>query len=184
MAIKIFWSFDCFRIEDWKLSPLLGVQIPNCPNSPNSPNLLFFIKRPHRRTFKKILWTNGTNLFIHVLELLGFNGRVNLANLTRINPCRHGLICRWPWLAKITSWFCPISILLPNMDTDCLIRFKIWKIFTAFDGPSCKKNSNLVMIHYLKNKVGVVDFANAHGLWNFTNPRAVAKSTTPTLFLR
>ena len=83
---------------------------------------------------------SGTNLFIHVLELLGFNGRVNLANLTRINPCRHGLICRSPWLAKITSWFCPISILLPNMDTDFLIRFKIWKILTAFDGPSCKKS--------------------------------------------
>ena len=95
--------------------------------------------------FRKIIstfiqWANGTNLFIHVLELLGFNGRVNLANLTRINPCRHGLICRSPWLAKITSWFCPISILLPNMDTDFLIRFKIWKILTAFDGPSCKKS--------------------------------------------
>ena len=55
-----------------------------------------------------------------------------------------------------------------------------------------------VMIHYLKNKVGVVDFANAQGLvmfwsprarrarglWNFTNPRAFVKSIPPTLFLR
>ena len=50
------------------------------------------------------------------------------------------------------------------------------------------------VIHYLKNKVGVVDFANAQGLvlidlralglQNFTNPRAFVKSTTPTLFLR
>ena len=54
------------------------------------------------------------------------------------------------------------------------------------------------MIHYFKNKVGVVDFTKARGLvkfqspralralglQNITNPWAFAKSTTPTLFLR
>ena len=60
------------------------------------------------------------------------------------------------------------------------------------------QSKDFEVIHYLKDKVGVVDFANAQGLvmfsspraqrtrglWNFTNSRAFVKSTTPTLSLR
>ena len=59
--------------------------------------------------------------------------------------------------------------------------------------PSCL----ITLIHYLENKLGVVDFANAQlvmfkaqgiarscELWNFTTLRAFKKSTTPTLFSR
>ena len=34
------------------------------------------------------------------------------------------------------------------------------------------ENSWMVMIHYLENKVGVVDFANAQGMVMFQSPRA------------
>ena len=43
----------------------------------------------------------------------------------------------------------------------------------VIDEQSTKLSEQLEMIHYLKNKVGVVDF---------TTPRAFVKSTTPTLF--
>ena len=44
----------------------------------------------------------------------------------------------------------------------------------------------VVVIHYLQNKVGVVDFAKAQGLVNlgFNSLMAFVKFTTPTLFWR
>ena len=55
---------------------------------------------------------------------------------------------------------------------------------SGFSFQSLNQNIKVVVIHYLENKVGVVDFANVQELVMFTNLRAFVKSTTPTLFLR
>ena len=62
-----------------------------------------------------------THLLIHESEL-GFKGKINLANLTKIRPLWHGLILFRPWWSEARVTASEMSILRPKMETDCRIK--------------------------------------------------------------